>query len=180
MRDNFQIIRIWRYCDGLLLLLLFALLGWGLLRGPETDSRSEKSPVKRRDPALEEERRSLALPVKTGKREPVINGIRVGTGPDLMRQIAQSLSSEWEGVPASPAMDMRKRGKSYVVALSLPGGVDRDSVEVRAVGHHLSVSMSFSGGRGQLQRKIRIPCPIDKDQVSTLMTNGVLRVLIRQ
>ncbi|MBO7653816.1 MAG: Hsp20/alpha crystallin family protein [Kiritimatiellae bacterium] len=162
--------RFWRWCDGVLLVAVFALLGWSLWR----DSRSVPSEPPPPPPAMEEPE-AMPEPPPPPSRSRVVDGIRVGTRQ--MPQIARSLSSGWEKRDGAPALDIRERDRTYEIAISLPDGIDRESVRIATAGHVLTLGMATR--TGTLKRRILLPCEITREsQVTHLLTNGILRIRV--
>jgi len=170
--DRNVINRLWSGFDGLLLVIVFALLGWCLSH--------EQRPVPPEFPlTIEAEEGPEALPEPPPPPPPsrsrVVDGIRVGTRQ--MPQIARSLSSDWERKAAAPALDIRERDRAYEILFSLPAGVDRESVRIATAGNVLTLSMATRTGR--FKRQVLLPCEIVREnQVSHLLTNGVLRIRV--
>ena len=94
------------------------------------------------------------------------------------------LDPGWGSMMASPTMDMRDQGDSYVLNFSLPG-IDASEIEVALEGRLLSVYTSIDKqapnhrSLSRFQRKVLLPGPVKgADSVLALATNGVLRITV--
>ncbi|MDX9866995.1 MAG: hypothetical protein RBT78_03625 [Kiritimatiellia bacterium] len=110
----------------------------------------------------------------------VVEGLRVSAGRQRLDAIAQSMAaSDWDRLPASPALDMRENGQAYEILFSLPSCVDRDSVRVTSSGSLLTLAMTDSGTGQTLMRRIRIPCEAEQNsRIQSVVSNRVLHVRI--
>jgi HSP20 family molecular chaperone IbpA len=92
--------------------------------------------------------------------------------------------NQWDGMRASPAMDIRDFGDRCVVYVSMPG-VKSDDVDVRLDKGLLSVSASsrIKQGGGErfetFERKVHVPEQVgNPDLVTASLSNGVLQVIL--
>ncbi|HOM58961.1 MAG TPA: hypothetical protein PK770_03775 [Kiritimatiellia bacterium] len=110
----------------------------------------------------------------------VVEGLRVSAGRQRLDVIAQSMAaSDWDRLPASPALDMRENGQAYEILFSLPSGVDRDNVRVTSSGSLLTLALTDPGTGKVLMRRIRIPCEAEPNsRIHSVVSNRVLHVRI--
>lgn len=92
--------------------------------------------------------------------------------------------NHWDGLRASPSMDIRELGDRCVISVSMPG-VKPEDVGVSLDGNLLSVSASTRVRHGgserfeTFERKIHVPAQVgNPDLIQAVLSNDVLRVIL--
>lgn len=169
----------WRLLDGSLIVAIFLLIGYSMVKGsgvlstrpkPKTENRKTEQSV----PEKEEEN----VPAKRSGR--VVKGIRVSNGFFADRAVENMATDDWSDVRTAPAMDMRENGKSFEVVFTLSNEMDSESV--RAVienGNELKLSIQSKSGKN-LTKRVQIPWyeNLEGANLQNLVTNGVIRVKV--
>ena len=116
---------------------------------------------------------------------------------DRMGQQFEDASRQWEGWnpqtvgETAPSIDVVDRGSEFAVTADLPG-FEPDDVDLRVVDQTLSIDANRSEqtsveegnyvhherSQESVSRRVRLPEPVEVDDVTATMENGVLSLTI--
>jgi HSP20 family molecular chaperone IbpA len=179
MSDKTGFDKCWEGVDRALLFVVFVLLAlsfWESYRSESKETLSDGGGFRWREPAALKPS-APALAVRAPAAYPVsLSRSRVSS-------IARTMAKNgWEGLPSSPAADMREENGTYDIFFTLPQRTDPSSVKVSTSGNVLTLFVNSAGvPAATFVKQFYIPCGAERaGAVETSVSNDIVRVRIRQ